>query len=377
MEPFVVYWNNIPAPYMVERFNVVADRGNLDFEAWFNERTEKGRSWEIDESNWRFRYRYLPAVNLLKRNFHWPSPLFRRRPDVLVSLYAEPVFLIGWAITKLRKGSIAFWCQVTHDSWVQRKWWKNYIKKLIFPMLDATLGSGKDSQKFAIQYGIPIEKALCLRHSIDVNHYLAGHKKACAQRNKIREKLELVGTTFIYVGRLWKGKGLGYLLQAFNDAQKEIDKEISLILVGDGKEEAILKKMCYEKSIKNVIFTGFVQKRNLPIYYAASDVFVFPTLGDPYGLVVDEAMASKLPIISSSSVGEITDRVENGVNGYIVSSGNIQGMKEKMLILAKDEKLIKKMGEISLKKIIYHTHERWAVDFENIVSKLITCRKRI
>ena len=57
----VVYWNNIPAPYMVDRFNAVVRRGNLDLEAWFSARTEPGRSWRIDEQTWEFPYEYLPG----------------------------------------------------------------------------------------------------------------------------------------------------------------------------------------------------------------------------------------------------------------------------------------------------------------------------
>ena len=53
-KPNVVYWNNTPAPYMVERFNAVADRENLDFEGWFNERLEPDRSRDVNEVGWIF-----------------------------------------------------------------------------------------------------------------------------------------------------------------------------------------------------------------------------------------------------------------------------------------------------------------------------------
>ena len=79
-----------------------------------------------------------------------------------------------------------------------------------------------------------------------------------------------------------------------------------------------MQRICAERGIRNVIFAGFFQKAELPRLYAAADVFVFPTLGDPYGLVVDEAMACSLPIISTSAAGEIRDRVESGVNGFVV-----------------------------------------------------------
>ena len=70
-----MYWNNIPAPYMVERFNALADRKNFDFEAWFNDRSEVDRSWEVDESSWRFKYRYLPSLKIGRFKVRFPLPL--------------------------------------------------------------------------------------------------------------------------------------------------------------------------------------------------------------------------------------------------------------------------------------------------------------
>ena len=109
----------------------------------------------------------------------------------------------------------------------------------------------------------------------------------------------------------------------------------------------------------------------MPRFYAVSDVFVFPTLGDPYGLVVDEAMACSLPVISTSSAGEIWGRVENGVNGYIVPPEDSLALGVAMERLANDKILRRKMGAISAQKIAGHTPERWAVDFEKAVERIM------
>ena len=57
--PRVVYWDNIPAPYAVERYNTLSDRGTLDFSVWFARRTDTERSWGVDESAWRFNGAYI------------------------------------------------------------------------------------------------------------------------------------------------------------------------------------------------------------------------------------------------------------------------------------------------------------------------------
>lgn len=371
VDPFVVYWNNIPAPYMVERFNALADRDAFTFEAWFNDRIYSHRSWEVDEPTWRFRYRYLPTTRIAGRKLHWPFPLLGRRPDLLVSLYAEPSFLAGWAVAKWRGAKTAFWCEVTFDRWVTRRRWKEWLKRMVFSRVDATLGAGRDGRRFAMQYGVPADRALCLRHSIDVHHFHSGYLAHLPNRGSLRGELGLRGTVFIYVGRLWWGKGVNYLLDAFEQVQRSSSEEVSLLLVGDGQEEVDLRRTSAERGMRNVNFAGFHQTSELPRFYAAADVFVFPTLGDPYGLVVDEAMACSLPIISTTSAGEIQDRVEEGVNGYTVPPENSAILAERMLQLARDPALRERMGHASAGKIAGHTPERWAEDFEHIVQTLL------
>ncbi len=368
---FVVYWNNIPSPYMVERFNALADRGTFDFEAWFNDRLESDRSWDVDEAEWRFQYRYLPTTRLLGRTQHWPLPMLGRRPALLVSLYAAPSFLAGWVLAKLRGTKTGFWVEVTFDRWVVRRPIKELVKRWLFPNIDAVVTVGADGKQFAERYGAPAERIFFAPHTIDVFHYRDGANNARARRDSLRAELGLQGITFIYVGRLWWGKGVSYLLEAFETVQRQNVEPVSLLLVGDGPDEAKLNQACAERGIRNVVFAGFRQKPDLPRYYALADVFVFPTLGDPYGLVVDEAMACSLPVISTSAAGEIRDRIEEGRNGYIVPPEDSAALAASMLRLAQAPALRIRMGEVSAEKIKGHTPEKWAKDFERIVEQLL------
>jgi len=372
MKPYVVYWNNVPAPYMVERFNAIADRGNFDFEAWFNDRDCFTNDWEINESSWRFNYQYLPFFSLGKYRIHFPSPLFRnKRPDVLVSLYADPVFVIGWLIAKLCKIKTMFRTLVTFDSWVTRKRWKELFKRFLFSRVDGIETPGEDGRKFAIRCGASTNKIYIVSHAVDVSYFYNKSKEAMIYRKKIRKIFGLNGLTFIYVGRLLDEKGLNYLLDAFSNLQNRCKKKINLLLVGNGKDSDLLKKRCQKEKIHNVLFAGFWQKQDLPFFYAASDIFVFPTLGDPYGLVVNEAMACCLPVISTSTAGEIESRIENGVNGYIVPTKNSAALSKRMEELVKNTELRKKMGELSSQKIANLTPEKWAIDFENAIKNLV------
>jgi glycosyltransferase involved in cell wall biosynthesis len=257
------------------------------------------------------------------------------------------------------------------DRWVKRTWLKNSIKKLVFSRVDATLGHGEESRQFAMKSGVPPHKALKLPHVINVDHYANGATVARLDRQAFRSTHRLRGTTYIYVGRLWWGKGLNYLLEAFEQVQIRTKGEVSLLLVGDGPEEEALKRYVQATGIRNVTFAGFRQKCEVPIYYAASDVFVFPTLGDPYGLVVDEAMACSLPVISTTAAGEIGDRVVDGETGFLVPPANSEALGQSMLRLAHDPELRARMGRSSFAKMRDRKPEQWAVDFERVVHRIL------
>ncbi len=129
--------------------------------------------------------------------------------------------------------------------------------------------------------------------SINLDLYEQARGLSKAERDRRRRELALLGCVFIYVGRLDHSKGLEYLLGAFRILEEE-GSDSSLLILGDGPHEGEIKAMA--EGLRNVHFVGFVQPKALPPWYGIADAFVFPTLGDPNGLVVEEAMAAGLPV---------------------------------------------------------------------------------
>jgi hypothetical protein len=98
----------MPTPYIVERFNAVMRRGNLDFEAWFTDYREPDRSWEMNTHEWEFPYRFIPRITFRGHAFHLPLPVLSAiKPDLLVAFYSAPVMLAGLGLAKLRGAKIA------------------------------------------------------------------------------------------------------------------------------------------------------------------------------------------------------------------------------------------------------------------------------
>jgi glycosyltransferase involved in cell wall biosynthesis len=373
---YVAYWSNIPAPYVVERFNALARRGNLRFEAWFSARGARDRSWRVDERTWEFEYQYLPRGGVRRMRVALPTPLFRRHlPQLIVGLHADPAVLATYPLFRLRGVRTAFWVTTTYDSWIDRRAWKEAIKRSAFRRVDGILTTGREGRSFAMRYGADRAAIYLLPHFVDFEYFALQRTVHRPARPQIRAQLGVSGLTYLYVGRLWRGKGVDDLLTAFADLQREASQPLSLVLVGDGVDEDHFRERCRHEHLSNVVFAGFRQRDDLPRMYAAADVFVFPTLGDPFGHVVEEAMSSGLPVISTSAAGEIRDRLVDGKSGFIVPPARPDALLSRMRRLAADDNLRDDMGRAAFDRVRGQTGERWAEAFETAVDALLRKRR--
>ena len=105
--------------------------------------------------------------------------------------------------------------------------------------------------------------------------------------------------------------------------------------------------------------------------YAAADAFVFPTFGDTRPLVVMEAMASGLPVVSTT-VGAIAEEVEPGVTGYLVAPGDHRALSEAVLKLVVDPELGHQMGAAGR-----HAAERLFDAATNYRELLALCKRSV
>jgi glycosyltransferase involved in cell wall biosynthesis len=153
--------------------------------------------------------------------------------------------------------------------------------------------------------------------------------------------------------------------------------DATLVLAGDGVDEARYRLASDQGVLRGrVIFTGFIQQADLPRIYAASDVFVFPTLGDPHGLVVEEAMASRLPVITTMAAGDIEQRLPDGRAGFVVPTRDPGALSDRMIRLARDPRLRDGMGSLGDELVGSRTHERYAQDFERFVEAVLAAPRR-
>jgi glycosyltransferase involved in cell wall biosynthesis len=146
----------------------------------------------------------------------------------------------------------------------------------------------------------------------------------------------------LFVGRLIPRKGCDGLLRACAEARSN-GLAMELIVVGTGPEEVRLRALAEDLAVP-VRWKGFVDQPGLARVYAEADVFAFPTLDDPFGIVVLEAAAAGLPLIASPHGGATADLVRDGVNGYVVEPTDTKAMSSALARLATDPTLRSRMG---------------------------------
>ena len=361
----VVYWNNIPAPYMVDRFNALVTHGHIELEAWFSQRREPDRSWIVDESNWRFKHRYLGA-NSVRAVISAYRLLRTNPPDVLVCLYEKPEYVVTALRSRASGIPVVLHAMKTFDSQRPRRKRNELAKRFLFPRMSGFHVPGEDSADYVSHYGARPTSIGVFPEPVDVE--LFSSQTARSHRDETRRRLGVAGCVFLYVGRVWRHKGLTHLLEAFHEVATRA-ANVSLVIAGDGVDEVEYRSAA--ALLPKVRFTGYVQPAELSEIYAAADVFVFPTLGDTYGHVIQEAMAASLPVISTTAVGDIGDRV-NEANGILVPPADSRMLAKAMLRLANDAELRRDMGNEGRSLIRGRTIEWWAKQFEDLVRDVAT-----
>lgn len=143
------------------------------------------------------------------------------------------------------------------------------------------------------------------------------------------------------VGSLTEQKNFGFLI----NIAKYLPESCTIEIAGDGPQFYVLTKMIRENGLENrVILRGIID--DIPKFLAKLDIYVQPSLWEGLCITVVEAAASGLPIVAFR-VGGILETVEDGYNGFLISLGDLENFKEKVLKLIFDNNLRKVMGDRS------------------------------
>ena len=337
--------------------------------------TEERREWQVNKKELKF-----PFEIMFKGRIEDINPIVMAlRVYKRLNFYNPEIIIIGgynylacwsalmWA--KIHKKKVLIMME-SHYLDKPRNIIKENIKKLFVSNCNGALVDGIRHKNYAVSLGLQSEKIFIKRGTgpVDISWYQKKISKIKKDKIILCKKLNIPYRNFLYVGRFSPEKNIIFLLKNFKNIQEEGVKDWGLILLGSGPQKKEIESFIDKNNIKNIFLPGFKQKEEIPFYYALADCFILPSISEPWGLVVSEAMACGLPILVSNRCGCYPDIVHDGENGFSFDPLNDNEFLEFMKNICYGKYNLEEMSKASLKIIKEYTPEKVAKVYKNAVN---------
>ena len=231
--------------------------------------------------------------------------LAQLQPDVIIAADLSIRVLQALVYARLRRPSrrprVFSWARVSEHSERGRGRLQGYLRPWLLRMTDGVIANGHSGVRYLEGIGVEARKIHQVFQATDPR--VVGISSVDAH-----DPLRL-----LFVGRLVELKGLSLLLEEMAKASKP---DVILRIVGVGPQLTALQQQALRLKL-NVEFAGYCQGAELGAQYAESDYFVFPSLSDEWGLVINEALASGLPVLGSVYSQAVNELIHDGVNGWL------------------------------------------------------------
>jgi glycosyltransferase involved in cell wall biosynthesis len=363
MKHRLVIITEIIAPYRIPVFNALAQHPGIDLKVIFLAKTDPStRLWRVYADEIHFAHEILPSwrtrvqkYNLLL-NRKVVDALRRANPDTIVCggyNYLASWLALRWA--KLNHVPFLLWCESTANDNRSGHRVVESLKKNFFDNCDGCIVPGTAAERYARQMGTSPERIFNAPNAVDNDLFASRANDARQHASGIKAEFNLPERYFLFAGRLVKSKGIFELLEAYASLDEDLRSQVGLVFAGDGSLRPELEHIA--KSIRPgaIRFVGFLQRDELASYYGLADCLVFPTHSDPWGLVVNEAMACGLPVICGQTAGCAADLVRS--NGRLIDSRDVGQLARAMEELAADANSRRQMSRNSLKIIRNYSPE--------------------
>ncbi len=218
-------------------------------------------------------------------------------------------------------------------------------------------------------YGVPEENVEVVYSGVNCADFNPGNRKIFRSEARIRFGIDESDTVFLFAGNPFSRKGLEYAIRAL----PQIKEKVKLLILG---KDSISPYMNLAKKLEvenRVIYAGFTSE--IKKFFAASDAFLFPTLYEPFGLVITEAMASGLPVITSKAAGA-AELIKDGKSGLLLDNpkdpGEIAGKVNHLI----ESNLFRKMGKAAREKAETFTWEKTARQMLSVLEEAAEMKRK-
>ena len=323
----------------------------------------------------------FPAVTLDDVPTNHGRGCHRRLCQILADFAPDCVFVPGWgrryclaalAWSRAHGVRVALMSESTqHD--LRRCAWKEWLKRRFLALCSAALVGGSRHREYLTTLGMAPGRT-CLGYDVVDNDYFRANAKLARNRAaELRNQSRLPERYFLVSARFVPKKNLLRLLDAFALYRSEFEslsrgcrprsntKPWALVMLGDGPQESDIRRIITEQGLEDLVFLeGFRQYPDLPQYYGLASALVLPSTSEPWGLVVNEAMACGLPVLVSQRCGCVPELVREGYNGFTFDPTDVGQLASLMVQVSTAGSALVRMSEASWELISGWGPERFA-----------------
>jgi glycosyltransferase involved in cell wall biosynthesis len=329
----VALLTNILTPYRKPVYQALAATPGWRLRVFTNAESEFDRPWRVEGGavdvalvkGWslprRLRTRGPAAFEQLV-TLHIPTGLLaalrRFAPDVVISAELGPRTLMALLYCALFRVPLVIWSYHSRASAGGAGPFQRALRRHLLAAARAVVGMGRQARAVLEELGVPRERIFDAPNAHDrdaLARSLAGVDRE-ARVAMLRGELGCRKRIALVAGRLIPMKGIANLLGAWNRVPEPARADWTLLFVGSGPLEAMVRGASRSRPPGEIVLTPAVKPSAMAGFYAAAELLVFPSLGDPWGLVVNEAFACGRPVVCSRLAGCADDMLEPGENGW-------------------------------------------------------------
>jgi len=238
-------------------------------------------------------------------------------------------------------------------SWNAQSPWKLRFKKWlvrqIFSLGSAVMVSSSGGVEYLKSLGFSSDRIFLVPTAVDNDWWTEQASNVDRIAVRASWKIPADGAVALFCAKLQRWKAPMDLLEAF--ASANVSKSY-LVYAGDGPERSNLERRAADLGLTDrVRFLGFLNQSQLPAAYRAADLFVLPSLFEPFGLVVNEAMLCGLPVAVSDRVGAKFDLVRPDENGYVFPAGDVDALAAVLRQILLDPEKRARMGAVAQRRM--------------------------
>jgi len=319
----VALLTNILAPYRVPVFRALATTPGWRLRVFLNAESESNRCWQVDPGS--LDTELVRSISCVRgqRTLHLPLGLFAAMrhfgPDVVVSGELGPRTLLAALYCSLARVPLVIWSYPTHATAAATPSWRRALASMLLGRARAVIGMGKQARDVLSSWGVPAERLFDAPNAHDHEACLEALAAAEpeAREHSLRAALRCRPRIALVVGRVVRSKGICELLDAWDRLSPDLRSEWTLLVLGSGPLEDKVKRACGTHGPGEIAHVPAVQPREVLGFYRMAELLLFPSLMDPWGLVVNEAMACGLPVLCSRLAGCADDLLRPGENGWL------------------------------------------------------------